>query len=65
MNLGAKAVQTVKMHLPCSGEILEEIYLGNGKRSILFLAWKQNLVTGEGIVDSIACFTSQQRKSLV
>lgn len=30
VNLGAKAVQTVKMHLPCSGEILEEIYLGNG-----------------------------------
>lgn len=30
VNLGAKAVQMVKMHSHCSGETLKEIYLGKG-----------------------------------
>ena len=49
MNVGAKAVQTVIMHLPYSGEILKEINLGNVQFSIPFPIWKQNPETvGQG-----------------
>lgn len=51
VNVGAKAVQTVTMHLPSSGEILKEINLGNVQSGIPSLIWKQK-PSAKGIVDS-------------
>lgn len=42
VDVGAKAVQTVIMHLPYSGEILKEINWRNVEFSTHFPIWKQN-----------------------
>lgn len=59
MDVSAKAVQTVIMHLPSSGEILKEINLRNVEFSIPFPIWKQNPETiGHGDCGFKFCFFS-------